>query len=117
MKSIPFIITALLLLLPAAAAPERPDALYEALALAGLERGDLGWEPKGWWPRYPDVPYKMRAFDALFREPLDLVPYTRLYGETVREKLDPGFVQLLDNVRRALDPAGIMSPRAWRVER
>ncbi|MBM3321060.1 MAG: hypothetical protein FJY73_10330 [Candidatus Eisenbacteria bacterium] len=66
-----------------------PDALDETLALAGLRRADLGWEPKGWWPRYPEVPYKLRAFDSLFREPLDAVAYTRALAEAAREKLDP----------------------------
>ena len=63
---------ALLALLPAQAAAQpddqkTPDALDQALDLAGLSRGDLGWTPKGWWPRFPaDIPYKLRAFDALF---------------------------------------------------
>ena len=57
----------LLLLCSIPGLPARADdALDEALALAGLERGDLGWTPKGWWPRFPHVPYKLRAFDALF---------------------------------------------------
>lgn len=68
---------------------QSPDALDEALTLVGMRRGDLGWQPKGWWPRYPDVPYKLRAFDALFAEPLDTVAYTRGLGETAWEKLDP----------------------------
>lgn len=71
------------------AGAQEPDALDEALALAGLQRADLGWEAKGWWPRYPDVPYKLRAFDALFAEPLDVVTFTRSLGRTAWEKLDP----------------------------
>jgi hypothetical protein len=74
---------------PAIAAPRGPDALDDALALAGLRRADLGWKPKGWWPRFPDVPYKLRAFDALFAEPLDGVTFTRSLAEAAREKLDP----------------------------
>ncbi|MFH1680062.1 MAG: hypothetical protein ABIH26_05385 [Candidatus Eisenbacteria bacterium] len=70
-------------------ASRAPDALDETLALVGLRRADLGWEPKGWWPRYPDVPYKLRAFDSLFREPLDAVAFTRSLAEAAREKLDP----------------------------
>ncbi len=66
-----------------------PDALDDALALVGMRRGDLGWVPKGWWPRYPDVPYKLRAFDALLAEPLDCVAYTRSFGEAVWTLLDP----------------------------
>lgn len=66
------------------------DALDDALALVGLQRADLGWAPKGWWPRYPaDIPYKLRAFDALFNEPLDTVAFSRGLGETAWDKLDP----------------------------
>ena len=65
-----------------------PDALDNALALVGLERQDLGWVPKGWWPRFPDVPYKLRAFDALFAEPLDGISYARALAQTAWEKLD-----------------------------
>jgi hypothetical protein len=75
---------------PAApSAARQPDALDEALALVGMRRADLGWEPKGWWPRYPDVPYKLRAFDALFAAPLDGVTYTRALAETASTHLDP----------------------------
>ncbi|MCP4250857.1 MAG: hypothetical protein GY778_27785, partial [bacterium] len=63
------------------AAPARAqsgDALDNALGLVGMRRSDLGWRPKGWWPSFPaDIPYKLRAFDALFDEPLDAVAYTR----------------------------------------
>ncbi|MCK4341316.1 MAG: hypothetical protein KAY37_06285 [Phycisphaerae bacterium] len=72
-----------------AACAQKGDALDEALALVGMRRADLGWTPKGWWPRYPDVPYKLRAFDALFAEPLDTITYTRALGQTAWDKLDP----------------------------
>lgn len=84
-------IAALLSLLvcsPLAASPPA-DALDEALALVGFVRGDLGWEPKGWWPRFPDVPYKLRAFDPLFARPLETVVFTRSLAEAARDKLDP----------------------------
>jgi hypothetical protein len=75
---------------PCAAPAQPPDALDEALELVGLRRADLGWSPKGWWPRYPaDIPYKLRAFDALFNEPLDTVTFGRSLGQTAWEKLDP----------------------------
>ncbi|MHC4609322.1 MAG: hypothetical protein ACYS7M_03125, partial [Planctomycetota bacterium] len=69
---------------------EQPDALDDALGLVGMRRADLGWEPKGWWPRYPaDIPYKLRAFDALLAEPLDTVCYTRALAHTAKVHLDP----------------------------
>ncbi|HNQ23242.1 MAG TPA: hypothetical protein PKK06_09130 [Phycisphaerae bacterium] len=74
----------------APATAQVPDALDEALALAGLQRQDLGWTPKGWWPRFPaDIPYKHRAFDSLFREPLDNIAYARSLAHAAREHLDP----------------------------
>jgi hypothetical protein len=71
------------------AAGREGDALDEALALAGMRRADLGWEPKGWWPRYPVAPYKLRAFDSLFAAPLESVTLTRALAATAWEELDP----------------------------
>ena len=65
------------------------DALDETLALVGMRRADLGWTPKAWWPRFPVAPYKLRAFDALFAEPLDTITYTRSLAQTAWEGLDP----------------------------
>ncbi len=67
-----------------------PDAIDDALALAGLSRKDLGWEARGWWDRYPqDVPWKMRHVDALFAEPLATVPWLRSMGAQVKDLLSP----------------------------
>jgi hypothetical protein len=47
--------------------------------------------------------------------PLGFLPYkcpAWAWG-LLRERLDPGFARLLATVRGAVDPAGIMSPRAW----
>ncbi|MFB3907682.1 MAG: hypothetical protein ACE15D_04685 [Candidatus Eisenbacteria bacterium] len=66
------------------------DALDDALGLAGLTRGDLGWEARGYWERYPaDIPYTMRHFADLCEEPLAIVPFTRAMGATVRGTLSP----------------------------
>jgi hypothetical protein len=67
-----------------------PDALDDALALAGLTRSDLGWEARGWWQRYPqDIPHKLRHVDDLFAEPLAVVPFLRAMGATVQQTLSP----------------------------
>ena len=68
---------------------EQGDALDDALALVGMRRADLGWTPKAWWPRFPDVPYKLRAFDALFAQPLDSITFMRSLAQTAWEGLDP----------------------------
>ncbi len=88
------------------------DALDEALGLAGMRRADLGWTPKGWWPRYPDVPYKLRAFDSLFAAPLDAIVYTRALAETAYTRLDPAELdktqgRLSTNLFQAVQNLGI----------
>ncbi len=71
-------------------AAEETDALDQALALAGLQRADLGWRPKGYWARFPaQIPYKLRFFDDLFAEPLATIPFTRTMGRSARVLLDP----------------------------
>ncbi|MFH1998162.1 MAG: hypothetical protein ABIK28_00710 [Planctomycetota bacterium] len=92
MKTRVWLSALLLLLLGIPAWAEDPDALVETLQLVGMKRADLGWAPKGWWPRFPDVPYKLRSFDSLFAAPLDNVAYTRCLARIVRDKLDPALL-------------------------
>ncbi|HEX5139073.1 MAG TPA: hypothetical protein VFY93_19040 [Planctomycetota bacterium] len=64
------------------------DSLDDALARAGFDRAHLGWAPKGSWHRFPRaVTWKLDHFDALFAEPLAVVPFTRGLGRGVREYL------------------------------
>ena len=79
----------LMLVASTLAADPDPDAIDEALALAGLQRADLGWTPKGWWPRWPEAPYRLALFDGLFAHPLDTVPFTRGMGRSAWTLLDP----------------------------
>ena len=79
---------------PALAAQD--DALDDALSLVGMRRADLGWEPKGWWPRFPVAPYKLRAFDSLFAAPLDSVAYTRSLAKAAFDGLDPEQIDAQD---------------------
>ncbi|MBI5487611.1 MAG: FAD-binding oxidoreductase [Deltaproteobacteria bacterium] len=48
--------------------------------------------------------------------PLGFLPYKcpPWAWDMLQEQLDPGYAALLAKVRAAIDPAGIMSPRAWR---
>ena len=80
------ILTALLLLaLPAAAFP---DALDDALARVGLRRNDLGWQPRGYWIRYPaDIAHKLRHFDDCMAEPLAVATVARTLGGSARTLL------------------------------
>lgn len=89
MKARTLAIVTVLLLCVGAASSQEGDALDETLALVGMQRSDLGWEPKAWWPRFPVAPHELRAFDALFAAPLDSVTFTRALASTAWEKLDP----------------------------
>ena len=54
------------------------DLLDSALSLVGKDRGDLGYQPKGYWNRYPFViPHKLPAFDDLFAEPMRVYDYSQ----------------------------------------
>ncbi len=47
---------------------------------------------------------------------LGFIPYKTppwVVAELLRERLDPGFRELLLRVRRALDPGGLMAPHCW----
>jgi hypothetical protein len=75
------------LLLPPAAA-RSGDALDEALAAEGLVRADLGWEPRGYWSRYPaDTPHRLRHFDDLLAQPLATVTFARTASNAARNLL------------------------------
>lgn len=74
----------------AAAADPAPDALDDALSLEGLTRADLGWEPRGYWSRYPaDIPHKLRHYDALMAQPLATVTFARTAAAVARVHLAP----------------------------
>lgn len=75
---------------PARAPLPAPDALDDALALSGLARGDLGWEARGWWERYPQqIPHLLRHFEDLLAEPLAIAPFTRAMGAVLTATLAP----------------------------
>ncbi len=54
------------------------DMLDSALSIVGKSRADLGYQPKGYWNRYPfEIPYKLPAFDDLFAEPMRVYDYSQ----------------------------------------
>lgn len=54
------------------------DLLDSALSLVGKDLSDLGYQPKGYWNRYPfEIPYKLPAFDDLFAEPMRVYDYSQ----------------------------------------
>ncbi|MBS1262561.1 MAG: hypothetical protein MAG453_01916 [Calditrichaeota bacterium] len=57
----------------------QPDPLARALRSAGIEPDQLGFDPKGYWTRYPDpddIPYINLAFSDLLAEPLRIYDFT-----------------------------------------
>jgi len=92
MKIASTLILVLFFSLCANAVQQDGDALDDALKLVGMKRADLGWSPRAWWPRWPEAPYKLRAFDTLFNAPLDTISYTRTLAEAACTMLDPATI-------------------------
>lgn len=99
------LLVCLLLLAPVALAGDTPDIWTEALSLAGRTEADLGFEPKGWWARYPrpDEPgldYVLPAFNDLLAEPVRVRDHGLFLGASaqrwlVDEREDHGLARLL----------------------
>ena len=51
--------------------PAQVDRLGAALGLVGFSRDDLGYQPKGYWSRYPN-PDQMPYLLPFFNEPFTL---------------------------------------------
>ncbi len=73
-------------------ATEQEDVLEKILSEVGFSKSDLGYQPKGYWNRFPlDVPYRLTSFDALFAEPLKLPDYATVMANTVELYMDPAY--------------------------
>ncbi|HKK21630.1 MAG TPA: hypothetical protein VJ983_09170 [candidate division Zixibacteria bacterium] len=76
----------------AAGQSRNSDILGQILGEVGFTRADLGYQPKGYWNRFPlDIPYKLTSFDDLYAEPLKLYDYAEVMGNTVELYLDPAY--------------------------
>lgn len=95
------IVVALMILLTAAgiAAQAIPDSsqtdrLGQALESVGFTREDLGFQPKGYWNRFPNpkqIPYIMPFFEDLFAEPLRTYDFSKTMGNAVARLLEPSY--------------------------
>ncbi len=75
------------------------DRIEAALDSVGFTRADLGYQPKGYWNRFPQpdgIPYVMPFFEDLFAEPLEVIPYTQAMGNTIKQYLEPAFYDSTD---------------------
>ncbi len=82
-----------------------PDAVDSALSIVHKTRKDLGYNPAGYWLRYPNprlIPLKIPAFDDLFREPLKNYVYVRTMGNVVSDYLDDSVFTAKDFVLHRL---------------
>ncbi|PKK83100.1 MAG: hypothetical protein CVT49_10325 [candidate division Zixibacteria bacterium HGW-Zixibacteria-1] len=74
-------------------AGDRADILQLVLDSAGFSRADLGYQPKGYWSRFPlDIPYRLTSFDDLFAEPLKLYDYSKTMAAAVEKYMDSTFL-------------------------
>lgn len=84
-----YIITLFLLLLAVQISAEE-DVLEKILSEVGFSQDDIGYQPKGYWNRFPlDIPHKLSSFDDLFAEPLKLYDYSKVMANTVEFYMDP----------------------------
>ncbi len=78
------------------AQPSEPvDALDTMLSELGITQADLGFQPKGYWTRYPDpetIPFKHPAFDDLFAEPQYLYDFIRVMAVAGEDYLHPEYL-------------------------
>ncbi len=75
------------------------DRIGAALDSVGFTRADLGYQPKGYWNRFPQpdgIPYTLPFFTDLFAEPLHVIEYTQVMGNIIRQYLEPAFYDTTD---------------------
>ena len=97
--SIAISVTTVIFLSPSNAVSQTHDGdiLGSALNEVGFTRGDLGYEPRGYWNRFPvDVPYRLPFFDDLFAEPLRLYDFSQVMANAAEIYLDPAFADSTD---------------------
>lgn len=74
------------------AGAQETDLLEQTLREHGYTIDDLGYQPKGYWNRFPyNPPHRLPSFDDLFAEPLKLYDFGRVMSNTVEIYLNPKF--------------------------
>lgn len=75
------------------------DAWGITLDRMGIDSSHLGFQPKGYWTRYPDpqdIPFKLLAFDDLFAEPQHIYDFVRVMALAVEDYLHPDYLASSD---------------------
>jgi hypothetical protein len=92
-KVLEFFLLILVLMTAPVTAQNNGDILKMVFDSVGLTRADIGFQPKGYWNRFPlDIPYKLISFDALFAEPFKLYDYSKTMANAVEKYFDPKFL-------------------------
>ena len=66
MKWFFLIIMVFLILVSSVFGQGKADVLSDALDSIGFSRSDLGYQPKGYWNRFPgSISYKLKSFDVI----------------------------------------------------
>jgi len=68
------------------------DLLMAVLKQTGVQQSDLGFDPKGYWTRYPDpadIPYINLAFSDLLAEPLRIYDFVSVIANAADQHLHP----------------------------
>lgn len=72
------------------------DAFLQMLNQLGISETNLGYQPKGYWTRYPlpaDIPYKITAFDDLMAEPHRTYDFVRNMALSVENFLKHEYLE------------------------
>jgi len=80
--------------------PSQIDRLGQALDIVGFTRADLGYQPKGYWNRFPQpkqIPHILPFFEDLYAEPLKVYDYTKTMGNTIAFYMNPDYFDTAGN--------------------
>jgi hypothetical protein len=72
--------------------PPEEDLLLAVLHNSGIDHHELGFEPKGYWTRYPDpqdIPFINLAFSDLLAEPLRIYDFVSVMATAADQHLHP----------------------------
>lgn len=73
---------------------EKKDAFREMMSIMKITDYNLGYQPRGYWSRYPDpqdIPFKILSFDDLMAEPQRIYDFVRNMALSVDDFLHPEY--------------------------
>ena len=70
------------------------DAFREMMSIMKINEDNLGYQPRGYWSRYPDpqdIPFKILSFDDLMAEPQRIYDFVRNMALSVNDFMHPDY--------------------------